>query len=203
MSPKEFYANYLADDNVSELNHALAAEVMAFNPAHVFEFGAGTGKNLKLIEKIQTNYARHNVVTIGMDLSVMNVLHARIKNGLNYFMHGDEGLLRNIVNCDVVITCSVLDHIEDVEGIIWELKRIANKAVIIAETNDTPAPFYYPHNYERYGFVKKDFTWHSPKPDGDGAIYNIWVLDKYRGIIEHEDFIIDPNDDLGTAKPRK
>lgn len=195
LNAKEFYRSYIADDALAAINHQLAAEVMSFNPNHCMEFGCGTGKNLKLIEKIQTNYARHNVVTIGIDVSVMNVMHAKIKHGLNYVIHGDEGLLRNMANVDVVFTCSVLDHIEDVSGIIVEFKRIANKAVIIAETNDVPGQYYFPHDYESFGFVDTGYQWVSDQPEGDGATYRIWKWDG--AIVDYSSV----DDDL--AKPKR
>src|SRR5690348_14283251 len=129
---KAFYQTYLADDGLSELNQKLAHEVLKEAPNHVFEFGLGSGKNLKLIQKLSMQYARVVAVS-GLDVSLLNVLHATVKNGLPHVSLGDEQYLRHYCNYDCVITISVLDHIEDVDGIIHELQRIANKCVILAE----------------------------------------------------------------------
>jgi 2-polyprenyl-3-methyl-5-hydroxy-6-metoxy-1,4-benzoquinol methylase len=170
MTPaKAFYETYLADDNIAEINKVLAHEVLVLGPNHVFEFGCGTGKNLKLIQKMQTSYAKANIVTAGIDLSFLNITHAIVKNNQKFVSIGDESHLGYYSNFDVVFTCSVLDHIEDIDKIISNFKRMA-KTVILAETNDVPADYYYPHNYEQYGFKKTNFNWTGE----DGAEYFIW-----------------------------
>lgn len=118
---------------------------------------------------------------------MMNIIRAKAKYELPCLVCSDETYLRNLVNIDVVFTCSVLDHIELVEEIIGEFKRICNKAVLLAETNDIPEKFYYPHNYESYGFKKLHFEW---KSDGDGATYSIWKW------IKGSDEVLKVNDDL-------
>lgn len=135
-------------------------------PIHALEFGCGSGKNLKLLE---------GVSTAGIDISFINIIKSVAKNDLTFAMFGDETHLRHLCNFDVVFTVSVLDHIENVEGIIGEFKRIANKAVFLAETNNQPGPHYFPHDYENMGFEKIDYRWQS---DGDGAIYYIWKWSK-------------------------
>lgn len=130
----------------------------------MLDFGCGSGKHLDVLH-------RANVCTIGIDISMINVIRANAKYELPCLICSDETYLRNLANVDVVFTCSVLDHIKDVDGIIDEFKRICNKSIVLAETNDTPSVFYYPHDYESYGFTKLDFEW---KSDGDGATYYLW-----------------------------
>lgn len=161
---KEFYRNYLADNETSRLSTRLIIEINALNPNHVLEFGCGTGKHGNFIG----NYC-------GIDLSLQNVIHAMVRNNCPMVIKGDETNLRHLCNFDVVFTCSVLDHIEEVEAIIGEFVRISNKAIFLAETNDVPDRFYYPHDYESMGFQKLEFKWKSPS---DGAIYHIWKLEK-------------------------
>lgn len=174
MQAKEYYKTYLADDKLSALSRRLFIEISKENPNHIFEFGCGTGKNINHFE----------AVTCGMDISFLNVTHAYTKN-LPFLILGDETHLRHLCNFDVVFTVSVLDHIQDISGIIDEFKRIANKAVFLAETTDTPGEFYYTHRYEDYGFEKvsqselidastRPFSWTSLPPLGDGATYHIW-----------------------------
>jgi ubiquinone/menaquinone biosynthesis C-methylase UbiE len=162
MKAKRFYEDYLADNELSPLSEELIKLIKKEKPVAILEFGAGTGKHLAQFP--------NNVKTLGVDVSLINIIHANVKNKQNYFALGDEDFLTRLYNFDVVFTCSVLDHIEDVNYIIHEFKRIA-KVVFLAETNDTPAPLYFPHKYESYGFKKLDFEW---KSTGDGATYNIW-----------------------------
>lgn len=165
MTPKEFYSTYLADDNLSELSDALIATVMQFNPVHVLDFGGGTGKHCKALEK-------HGVEAWNMDLSQLNIVHSLFGNKVPVSVCGDETRLRHLCNFDVVMTCSVLDHIQDVEPILREFQRIANKAVVLAETQDLIGEFYFANGYEELGFQKTDYKWLSPH---DGALYKIFI----------------------------
>lgn len=162
---KAFYRTYLADDGVGPLNLKLAELIKAEHPTSVFEFGCGTGKNLKLLG---------NVVTCGMDVSPSNIICSHYRNDRPFVMIGDESHLGHLQSFSVAFTCSVLDHIELVSRIISELKSIA-PVVFLAETNDVPAKFYYPHNYEEFGFKRLDFSW----VGSDGATYHIWEWRKY------------------------
>lgn len=168
MNPKDFYRSYIADDSRSELSYELIAEVIKMTPMHCLDFGCGTGKHLAPLNDI-------GICTIGIDISPMNVYKAIHKYDLPFVACGDESYLRNLCNIDVVMTCSLLDHIEDIDAIIGEFQRIANKAVFLAETNDQVGQYYYPHNYESYGFERLDFKWFSPS---DGATYYIWKWNK-------------------------
>lgn len=160
MTPKEFYRNYLADNALGDINLKLIDLIRAQKPNSVFEFGCGTGKNIKLLDPI---------VTCGMDISPQNITVSHYKNGRNFAIIGDEYHLGHLANFDVAFTCSVLDHIEDIDRIIKELKRIA-PAVFLAETNDIPGEFYYPHDYESFGFEKLEYRW----VGDDNATYHIW-----------------------------
>ena len=166
-NPKNFYKNYLADNNIIQSNIDLKNEILKFSPNSVFEFGCGTGKNLKLFEK--------NIKTFGIDISEKAIKMAN-QNMINAIC-ADEKYLTKVENFDVVFTCSVLDHIENIDEIIQHFIRITNKAVILLETNDIIDKFYFPHQYEKYGFTKKhDYKFVSKKPYGDGAIYEIWII---------------------------
>lgn len=161
--PKEFYKNYRADDSLSDLNMRVAHLVKQWRPFHVLEFGAGSGKNLKLLSDM-------SYVT-ALDVSFVNCCSAYLKNDIRCVILGDENYLRHLCNYDCIFTISVLDHIEIVDGIIGEFQRIANVAIYLAETNDTPGEYYYPHQYENFGFTKMKYKWVSPS---DGCTYHIW-----------------------------
>jgi ubiquinone/menaquinone biosynthesis C-methylase UbiE len=167
MTPKEYYKSYQADDFLSELSRELIAEIMKYDPVHVLEFGCGTGKHLSVLNSV-------GICTIGIDISPMNIYKAIHKYDLPFVACGDESYLRNLCNCDVVITCSVLDHIESVYDIIEEFKRIANKAVILAETDSLTGNHYFSHLYNSYGFTKTNFQYIGE----DGGTYGIWIWTK-------------------------
>lgn len=168
MTPKEFYKTYQADDNMSELSHEVCKAIRREEPIHALEFGMGSGKHLRYLKTWK-------IATVGIDISILNCIRAQSELG-GGIMLGDENYLRHLVNFDVVFTVSVLDHIENVAGIVGEFKRIANKSVFLAETNDELGEFYFPHDYEAMGFKKLPFEWLST--DGDGGRYHIWKFTK-------------------------
>lgn len=166
MSPdaKSFYRSYIANDLILPLNERLVQDVLSYHPKSVLEFGCGVGKNLALLKDKVPNY-------LGLDISVEAVDIAK-KKGLNVIC-GDESTLNTLENHDVIFTCSVLDHIEYINDIVYDLKRIANIAIVIAETNTKIGKFYYPHNYESLGFIKTDYEYNSSQARKK-AIYYIW-----------------------------
>lgn len=179
-TPKQFYKTYQADDTLSELSETLCTLIHKENPVHAFEFGCGTGKHLRRLRNKE-------IATFGLDISILNCLKAQMD--MDGIVYGDETYLRHLVNFDVVFTVSVLDHIEEIGGIVQELKRIANKAVFLAETIDPIGEFYFTHDYSRYGFEILPYGWVS---DGDGATYHIYKWNKKNGRKD-----MDVNDDLG------
>jgi trans-aconitate methyltransferase len=165
--PKEFYKNYQADNVIDKIDIELINQINKFNPETAFEFGCGSGKNLALLKKDNPN-----IITYGMDISIVNVIQAHL-SGVDCIIRGDERYMPQS-KFDVSFTCSVLDHIphENIEQVIGNLFAISNKAVVIAETNEYNSEFYYAHNFEKYGFVKKSKAY---KSDNDGFNYFIWV----------------------------
>lgn len=163
IQPAKYYKHYIADDTIYPLSEKVLRLIRNENPAHVFEFGCGTGKNLRALGG-KINLA-------GLDISIMNVITANTKHEIPFIMYGNEDHLRHLQDFDCVFTVSVLDHIEKIGSIIKEFKRIANKAVFLAETQDVIDEYYFNHDYEKYGFEKLDFKWVS---EGDGATYHIW-----------------------------
>lgn len=165
MTPKQFYNNYQADQTIDALDIELVRQVLSFEPESVLEFGMGSGKNLRLIKE-----ARPETETWGVDISIVNVFQAHC-NGVDCVTRGDERHLP-LRKFDVVLTCSVLDHIKDIDNIIGHFQQIATKAIILAETNSFRKAFYWPHNYRKLGFKDTGFRHVS---DGDGGLYKIWL----------------------------
>jgi trans-aconitate methyltransferase len=163
--PKEFYKNYQADNIIDEFDLMMYQEILKNKPRSIFEFGCGSGKNLKYI-KDQLKECE----TYGLDISIINVIQSHL-NGVDSVIRGDERHLP-LRKFDVIFTCSVLDHIEDIHNIIGAFEQMAEKSIILAETNSFNSDFYYQHDYESYGFSKTNIEY---KSDSDGGIYHIWV----------------------------
>jgi len=168
-NPKEFYRNYQADNIIDEVDYKLIETLLKFEPSSAFEFGCGSGKNLMLLKKT----SKKEIDTCGLDISIVNVFQSHV-NGVDSVIRGDERHFP-LRKFDVVFTCSVLDHIEDIHNIIGNMQHMANKAIVLAETNSFDTDFYYKHDYERYGFKKIDFEYVSKD---DKGIYNIWIYKK-------------------------
>lgn len=161
--PKAFYKNYIADDNLSDLSYELYRLITELNPKHVFELGCGSGKNLKAFHS-------QGIVTCGLDISPMNIIRSHARNDLPFVIIGDDSNLGHLANFDVAFTCSVLDHIENIDKIIEELKRIAKTVFLAEATLHNPELFYWNHDYESYGFVKANYEWIGQ----DQSTYHIW-----------------------------
>jgi len=161
---KNYYRSYVANSVISPLNEKLIQDVLSYNPKSVLEFGCGVGKNLELLkDKVDEH--------LGIDVSEKAIEIGKKKN-LNV-IEGDEVALKTLKKHDIVFTCSVLDHIKDIDNLVKELKRIANVAIVIAETNTEVGRFYYPHDYESLGFVKTDYVYVSSQAK-EKATYHIW-----------------------------
>lgn len=174
---KDYYREYQASNEILRPHYFLADTIMHFKPKSVFEFGCGTGKNLKLLK---TRDPFLNVE--GIDVSWRNIDYAHRQNNVNFCRLGDEESLKHIESksIDVIFTCSVLDHIEDINNILEEFGRIAKKAIVLFETNDKSKrypDFYYPHDYVRLGtMTKMNYEYVSNEaPDADGCTYGIWI----------------------------
>lgn len=173
INPKYYYKRYTANDIILPLNRDLISQVFSLNPQSVIEFGCGTGKNLDLLRGEQKD-----VRVFGIDISKNATKIARTKYRLDVVC-ASEDYLRELPDksFDVGFTCSVLDHIEEIDNIVTELNRICRMAIVIAETRDIVGKFYYAHDYEKYGFRKKEgYRYESRRPIGNGATYEIWQL---------------------------
>jgi hypothetical protein len=167
MTPKLFYSSYQADDDLSDINFKIRDLVLEHNINNVFEFGCGTGKNLKMFHDL-------GKVTCGLDISPINVIHASVKHGLPFVIIGNESNLGHLCEFDVSFTISVLVHIELINKIIADLKRMTRKAIYLAETNDIMNEYYFPHDYESLGFTILNYGWVGK----DGATYHIFKWTK-------------------------
>jgi len=170
MEPKSFYSTYLANDKIYKIDKILVDLVLKEQPREVFDFGTGTGKNLKQIMQLDSS-----ITVCGLDLSLLNIIHARARNDIPFLIVGDEYFLCRLTSFEVSMTCSVLCHIQNIDAIISDLKNLTRKSIIIAETNDIVGEFYYPHDYESYGFEDLGISWYS---EANRATYKFYKWTK-------------------------
>jgi SAM-dependent methyltransferase len=168
--PKAFYQTYRADDKLGPLNLEVIRLIKELKPTNVFEFGSGTGKNLKPLHD-------EGIVTFGIDISPLNFLEAHFKNGLPFVALGTEAHLGHLRSFDVAFTVSVLDHIIDVTKIIQDLKNLAPVVFLAEPQIENHLTYYYFHDYEKFGFKDLGFRWTGE----DGYEYKIWKFDS----VEH------------------
>jgi SAM-dependent methyltransferase len=167
--PKQFYKNYIADFNFDAIDEKLIAEILQYNPESVFEFGCGSGKNLAEIK------TKITCETWGQDISLLNCINTKMK-GIDCVIIGDERHMP-LQTFDVCFTCSVLDHIhpDQIKQVIHNLISCAKKAVVIFEPRvNNEKEFYWNHDYESFGFVKKDTL----ISNGDGYDYELLIFEK-------------------------
>ena len=157
---KKFYrVTSLQDHWVRPLNIRARDECMKYNPDSVFEFGCNNGKNLKLMD----------TRTFGIDINEESLVEANEMGICATF--GDEHTIQRMESnsFDVVLTCSVLNHIQEIDEIVIELKRIARKAVISIECNHENTWRWFPHDYQKLGYTK------TGEQKSLHRMYDVWV----------------------------
>jgi len=169
MHPKSFYHNYQANDEIAPLDEMMNDFVISNSPRSVLDFGCGVGKNLKYLRD-----SIKGLTACGIDMSFLNIIHAKAKNQIDMLILGDEYHLCRITQFDIIVTTSVLCHIEDISDIVQEFKRIANHSIIICETTDIKGQFYYGHDYKSFGFEFVGLQMES----GNDALYKIYQWKK-------------------------
>lgn len=162
---REFYKNYNNGTDMLKLNWDIIDLILQENPNSVFEFGCGTGKILYHL--LQMN---PSLDILGNDISQKAINTGKDIFGLD-IINSDESLLARIENnrYDVVFTCSVLNHIPDIDYIVPHLQRISKKTVFLAECQQKTHDYFFPHNYKKFGFKKLDYLWFSGI-----KVYDIW-----------------------------
>jgi hypothetical protein len=161
LTMKELKKHYDTSITVSKpipLNDKIIDYIISKKPHSVFEFGANWGVNLKAIQEASS------IFCVGMDLSRVAVFEAD-RQGL-HVIRGDERTLTRIrtEKHDIVFTVSVLNHIPDefFVDIITQLKRIAKKEVILAESNEGQGERWFEHDYISQGFEIMDYIISEP-----------------------------------------
>jgi len=144
IDPKRRYRSFIRDEIEHDFNSFIA--LYARHYERIFEFGCNTGFNLNLIKKINPNAS-----LFGVDLSKPAIDQGKEKYKLNLEI-GDENYLSHITHnsFDLVFTCSVLNHIPDIDKIILQLQRIGRTCLFI-ECPIVLGVNYYGHDYYSYG----------------------------------------------------
>lgn len=170
LPPKDFYQIWRPTNRKQKIKSLFFHELE--NNTSVFEFGCHNGFNLEWIQELHSN-----IEVYGIDLNKKSIQEGQKKNR-DYISIGDEFTLKHLRNYDTVFTSSVLTHIEDIDFIISELKRIAVNEVIVIETNEfDDRKYYFHHDYERFGF-RKIRSARMPLVNGNGLLYYQWVFEK-------------------------
>lgn len=99
----------------------------------IFEFGCGSGRNLKVIEERFSQEKKH-IITRGMDIDPEYVKFGRKNYGLNLTV-GDETQVLTLEDphYDLVFTVSVLENIPNPQNIVASLLNMANKCCVFIE----------------------------------------------------------------------
>lgn len=168
---KSYYSDpkrIIPDGDGYLLHRILADYIVSLSPEDVFEFGCNRGLNLLNIKKKNPDIHVH-----GCDINETAVKIAQ-KAGLDV-VADDESFLNEMPEwLDLYFTCSVLNHIPDVDEIITNLKYLSKKYVVLMEAIEIPDhPRWFLHDYEKHGFtlhttVKSEqggctyglFSWH-------------------------------------------
>ena len=167
-SAKEYYSeHYHIQTETNGDNLWLYGYICALDVGSVFEFGCNCGRHLAELRK-------QGCEVSGVDINEKAALAAMQLNGVSV-QAGDETLLAEFDDdsFDLVLTNSVLSHIEDTDAIIEQLHRIARKHVIFVETcsKEDERKFWWPHDYP--GECVRSYPVERLK-----AMYQVWHLRK-------------------------
>lgn len=163
MTSKEFYTNYNNGHVIYECNKRIIGLINGMNPYSVLEYGCGTGKNLNLIRAERR---------VGIDLSRPAIVDGiKSYEGID-FIYSDEAILSSFRNkqFDVSFTVSVLDHIEDIDFILEQLKVVSG-VIYALESKDKWQEYCYAHDYLDMGFKDMNYGWKSPATGADYRLY--------------------------------
>lgn len=148
-------------------NHWLYGYIHALGVKSVFEFGCNQGRHLVQLRQ-------QGCTVAGIDINERAVEAAKMLNNL-VVEWGDESRLETIgdESYDLVLTCSVLTHMPDIEAPLRHLCRIARKHALFVETRTRTDEqnFWWRHDYPGdsvYSYYGKQVN----------SVYQVWHLRK-------------------------
>ncbi len=167
--PKKHYSElYHLQMASTPENYWLYGYIRCLGVRSVFEFGCNAGRHLHQL-------ARMGLEVSGIDINTRALEAAELIHGLTTLHVGDEKSLQQIPDgaYDLVMTVSVLNHIEEVKPVIQELRRIARQHLILAETRSRTdsGNYWWQHDYPGesvYNYYAKQVN----------AVYQIWHTEK-------------------------
>ena len=160
-----FYRDsYHLQHEVFPHNHPIYDLIMERSPASVFEFGCNAGRHLVELRE-------RGVQTLGgCDINPRAVQYAQETHNLDVHLTSQPWGL-----WDVVLTHSVLCHIEDITPVLSELKA-RGRRIISVETADRDEQegnaWWWPHDYEALGFKPRS-SFYAPQ---SVARYTVWEM---------------------------
>lgn len=140
---KEHYTEqYHPQIKMSPINKKTYEFIKSLEIKTAFEFGCNTGRHLLKFRKM-------GIKSFGIDINSTSIFYARFLNKLENVEVADELSFKNIPDnsFDMVFTNSVLCHIEYIDDILKNLKRISKKHLIMVEAIKRQGTHWWPHNY--------------------------------------------------------
>lgn len=149
---KEHYTDqYHPQIKMSPINKRTYEFIDSLDIKTVFEFGCNIGRHLLKFRKM-------GIKPFGIDINATSIFYARFLHKLENVDVADELSLKDIPDnsFDLVFTNSVLCHIEHIDDILKDLKRISKKHLIMVEAIKKQGIHWWEHKYpgERIFFKK-------------------------------------------------
>lgn len=161
MKASEFYKErHHPQYRLSEANIRMYNIILDLDVDTVFEFGCGIGRHLHRLGELGYDCT-------GVDISKECVNEAK-DNGLNVYV-GDENTLVDQNDFDLVITNSVLCHMENPP--VEQLKSMASKYLLMCECVSKTNDYWWIHEYPGKELLTVDAHL------DNGATYKIYLCE--------------------------
>jgi len=152
-SRQHYKDNYHVQAEISKLNLLTYGFISSYEPESVFEFGCNMGRHLNQLRDL---FKCH---VFGIDINENSIRSGNKLFGFENLIK-DETYLKEIPtnSYDIVFTNSVLCHIEEIDDIVKELRRIARTAVVVCETRLKKGEHWYNHGYNGFTSVISQYA---------------------------------------------
>lgn len=149
-------------------NYWLYGYIGCLEVCSVFEFGCNAGRHLNQL-------TRMGLEVSGLDVNVRALEAAELQHNLTTLRVGDEKSLCHIPDnaYDLILTVSVLTHIEKIKPVLENLHRIARQHLILVETRSRTDSnnYWWRHDYPG----KSVYSYYAKQVN---AMYQIWHTKK-------------------------
>lgn len=161
---------YHFQKSVNPNNIYIYGYISSLQPKNLFEFGCNVGRHLN-------EFRKQGIDVSGIDVSARAIELGKELYGLENIRVGDESSLKDEKTIyDVVYVNSVLCHIDNIDDIIVDLKKISKTIIIFeapykaASQKTNMSEFWYPRDYSIYGF-KKLWSFYAESCDATYYLY--------------------------------